>query len=125
MPVSVFIERFDFLKVKSLLYFWANGPACGSPNRLSPYPCSAMGLNLAEHLMLLLPLAALHHAAERGHTEIVGQLVIAGANVQRVDLRGFTSAHLAASQGHIDVLEKLLMAGTCLLAAPRRLLSRP
>lgn len=58
-----------------------------------------------------LLLAALHHAAERGHTEIVGQLVIAGANVQRVDLRGFTSAHLAASQGHIDVLEKLLMAG--------------
>lgn len=55
--------------------------------------------------------AALHHAAERGFTDIVGQLVIAGANVQRVDLRGFTSAHLAASQGHTDVLDKLLMAG--------------
>jgi len=53
----------------------------------------------------------LHHAAERGFTEIVGQLVIAGANVQRVDLRGLTAAHLAAGQGHLDAFEKLLMAG--------------
>lgn len=55
--------------------------------------------------------AALHHAAEAGHEEVVGMLVIAGTNVQRVDTRGFTAAHLAASQGHADVLDKLFMAG--------------
>ena len=38
-------------------------------------------------------------------------LVIAGSNVQRVDVRGYTAAHLAASQGHVEVLDKLLMAG--------------
>ena len=38
-------------------------------------------------------------------------LVIAGSNVQRVDVRGYAAAHLAASQGHVEVLDKLLMAG--------------
>lgn len=56
-------------------------------------------------------LAALHHAAEAGHTEVVGMLVIAGTNVTRADSRGYTAAHLAASQGHVEAFEKLLMAG--------------
>lgn len=55
--------------------------------------------------------AALHHAADMGHTEVVGDLIIGGANVQRVDNRGYTPAHLASAAGHVDVIEKLLGAG--------------
>ena len=58
-----------------------------------------------------LAAAALHHAADAGHTEVVATLVIAGTSVLRVDARGYTAAHLAASRGHVDVLDKLLMAG--------------
>ena len=56
-------------------------------------------------------LAALHHAADMGHVDVVADLIIGGANVQRVDNRGYTPAHLAAAAGHVDVIEKLLGAG--------------
>ena len=55
--------------------------------------------------------AALHHAAQAGHTEVVAKLVIAGAPVQHVDVKGRTAAHLAAVWGGHEIIEKMLNAG--------------
>ena len=55
--------------------------------------------------------AALHHAAQAGHTEVVAKLVIAGAPVQHVDVKGRTAAHLAAVYGGTEVVERMLLAG--------------
>ncbi len=63
-------------------------------------------------LMECAPLrAALHHAAEAGHVEVVAKLVIAGSHVQRMTSTGFTAAHLAARHGFHAVIDKLLLAG--------------
>lgn len=65
----------------------------------------------ASGILTALAVAALHHAADMGHVEVVADLIIGGANVQRVDNRGYPPAHLAAAAGHVDVMEKLLGAG--------------
>jgi ankyrin repeat protein len=55
--------------------------------------------------------AALHYAAEAGHTRVVASLVIAGCGVGRPTGGGWGAAHLAAHAGHAQVLEKLLLGG--------------
>lgn len=58
--------------------------------------------------------AALHHAAEGGHLEVVAKLVIAGCNVSRYDHQGMSPGHLAARHGYHRILDKLLLAGYAL-----------
>ena len=55
--------------------------------------------------------AALHYAADSGHTEVVAHLVIAGCSVAHRNRMGWTPAHLAACHGFAAPLEKLVMAG--------------
>ena len=58
--------------------------------------------------------AALHHAAEGGHLDVVAKLVIAGCNVSRYDAQGMSPGHLAARHGYHEVMDKLLLAGFAL-----------
>lgn len=58
--------------------------------------------------------AALHHAAEGGHLDVVAKLVIAGCNVSRYDAQGMSPGHLAARHGYHQVMDKLLLAGFAL-----------
>jgi ankyrin repeat protein len=51
---------------------------------------------------------ALHEAARRGHGEIVGTLLGAGADVHARDVDGRTPWLDAARGGHLEVLERLL-----------------
>ena len=58
--------------------------------------------------------AALHHAAEGGHLDVVAKLVIAGCNVSSYDKQGMSPGHLAARHGYHQVMDKLLLAGFAL-----------
>ena len=62
----------------------------------------------------MLCAAALHHAAEGGHLDVVAKLVIAGCNVSRYDSQGMSPGHLAARHGYHEVMDKLLLAGFAL-----------
>ena len=67
--------------------------------------------------------AALHYAADAGHSEVVGSLIIAGTLVSAFSGAGWTAAHLAAMQGHTAVIDKLLIGGyqiDCASAYPSR-----
>ena len=55
--------------------------------------------------------AALHYAADAGHSEVAGSLVIAGTLVSAYSSAGWTAMHLAAMKGHTPVIEKLLIGG--------------
>lgn len=52
----------------------------------------------------------LHHAASRGDTATVRQLVASKANIQGVDRSQRTALHLAALQGHPATIQTLLEA---------------
>jgi hypothetical protein len=54
---------------------------------------------------------ALHYAADAGHSEVAGSLVIAGTLVTAYSAAGWTAAHLAAMKGHTAVIDKLLIGG--------------
>jgi ankyrin repeat protein len=57
-------------------------------------------------------MTALHWAAERGHSDVVGALVGAGASVApRTRIGGYTPLHLASRRGHGDIVRGLLDAG--------------
>ena len=62
-------------------------------------------------LRKLLMRAALHYAADTGHSEVAGSLVIAGTLVTASSAAGWTAAHLAAMKGHTAVIDKLLIGG--------------
>ena len=67
--------------------------------------------------------AALHYAADAGHDEVVGSLIIAGTLVSAYSGAGWTAAHLAAMRGHTAVIDKLLIGGyqiDCASAYPSR-----
>lgn len=68
----------------------------------------------AQMLKLSCTPAALHHAAEGGHLDVVAKLVIAGCNVSRYDSQGMSPGHLAGRHGYHQVLDKLLLAGFAL-----------
>ena len=65
-------------------------------------------------LSMIASVAALHHAAEGGHLDVVAKLVIAGCNVSRYDAQGMSPGHLAARHGYHQVMDKLLLAGFAL-----------
>jgi ankyrin repeat protein len=54
---------------------------------------------------------ALHHAAERGRSEVVSYLLEKGADVNSADGLCWTPLHLAAEQGHLPVVKQLVRAG--------------
>jgi ankyrin repeat protein len=55
---------------------------------------------------------ALHHAAWRGHADVVKLLLQAGADVNaKTRSNSETPLHLAAMHGHTDVIQLLLQAG--------------
>ena len=54
---------------------------------------------------------ALHHAALKGHTEVVKALLKKGADVNLANNNGVTALHLAAREGKTDVVKALLKAG--------------
>ena len=57
-------------------------------------------------------LTALHLAAERGHLEIAGLLIDAGAPVEaRTRIGGYTPLHLASGEAHVAVVQRLLESG--------------
>ena len=57
-------------------------------------------------------MTALHWAAERGDTEMIDLLVVAGARLDAVTRNGrYTPLHLAGSQGNASVIRLLLEAG--------------
>lgn len=71
-------------------------------------------MHLTAQIEMYLLAAALHHAAEGGHLEVVAKLVIAGCNVSRYDHQGMSPGHLAARHGYHHILDKLLLAGYAL-----------
>lgn len=62
----------------------------------------------------------LHVAAERGHTEVAGVLVAAGAPLEAGDSCGWTPLHMAAANGRTALVELLLARGANLNARDRR-----
>jgi hypothetical protein len=55
---------------------------------------------------------ALHWAAEKGHTEVVGALLkIEGIEVNTQDKWGKTALHIAAQNGHTEVVSALIKKG--------------
>jgi ankyrin repeat protein len=53
----------------------------------------------------------LHLATERGHVEVIRELLSKGANVDTPDNKGWTPLHLAAKHGHVHSLRELLSKG--------------
>ncbi|GAB4820919.1 hypothetical protein N2152v2_007965 [Parachlorella kessleri] len=53
----------------------------------------------------------LHYAAQQGHSQAIGLLVEAGADVAARDAEGTTPLHLAAAGGHVMAVRLLLAAG--------------
>eukprot|EP00603_Paraphysomonas_imperforata_P010121 CAMPEP_0114456272 /NCGR_PEP_ID=MMETSP0104-20121206/3544_1 /TAXON_ID=37642 ORGANISM="Paraphysomonas imperforata, Strain PA2" /NCGR_SAMPLE_ID=MMETSP0104 /ASSEMBLY_ACC=CAM_ASM_000202 /LENGTH=300 /DNA_ID=CAMNT_0001628747 /DNA_START=168 /DNA_END=1071 /DNA_ORIENTATION=- len=51
------------------------------------------------------------HASYCGHTDIVGQLIEWGVDVNYPGLNGATPVSVAAEEGHVDIVHKLLSAG--------------
>ena len=54
---------------------------------------------------------ALHYASANGHTDALGVLFKAGANLEGKDKFGFTALMIAATQGEAEVLQLLLATG--------------
>ncbi|KAJ9444016.1 Leucine-rich repeat serine/threonine-protein kinase 1 [Diplonema papillatum] len=54
---------------------------------------------------------ALHIASENGHSEVVKELIAAGAKVDVQDNDGDTALYLARSSGHSEVVTQLIAAG--------------
>ena len=48
--------------------------------------------------------------AQEGHTEIVTQLLAAGADVNQANTNGATPLYKAAQEGHIEIVAQLLAA---------------
>jgi hypothetical protein len=55
--------------------------------------------------------AALHWAIREGDKKLVGELIEAGADVNRLNTRGQTALHLGARAGHLDVVGLLVQRG--------------
>ena len=53
--------------------------------------------------------AAMHASAQKGHIDVVDQLIANGGNVNIQALNGRTPLHLAAQKGHLDVVVCLCM----------------
>ena len=53
----------------------------------------------------------IHHAAGKGHTEIVEELLASGANVNDKNIYGFSAIIYAAENGNMDIITKLLQNG--------------
>ena len=58
--------------------------------------------------------SALHHAAGRGHAQVVSLLLRSGATVDACTNRSETPLHLASYGGHLEVAEMLLDAGAAI-----------
>eukprot|EP00294_Goniomonas_avonlea_P000428 CAMPEP_0114552152 /NCGR_PEP_ID=MMETSP0114-20121206/6976_1 /TAXON_ID=31324 /ORGANISM="Goniomonas sp, Strain m" /LENGTH=1050 /DNA_ID=CAMNT_0001737017 /DNA_START=28 /DNA_END=3180 /DNA_ORIENTATION=+ len=50
----------------------------------------------------------LHHACEQGASDMVAQLLTAGASVWRNDHRGQNPLHISAAGGHLQVVQRLM-----------------
>ena len=57
---------------------------------------------------------AMHASAQKGHIEVVEQLIAYGGNVNIQALNGRTPIHLAAQKGHLDIVVCLCIC-VCIL----------
>jgi hypothetical protein len=55
--------------------------------------------------------AAIHFASQKGHVEVVRELLAAGATVKAKNRKGFTALHFAAQNSHLDLVKYLVKKG--------------
>jgi ankyrin repeat protein len=56
--------------------------------------------------------AAIHFASQKGHVEVVRELLASGASVKAKNRKGLTALHLAAQNSHLDLVKYLVKKGT-------------
>lgn len=56
-------------------------------------------------------MTALHLAAIKGNSKIIGELIKRGAAVDARDIKQRTALHLASNNGHLEAMKSLLDAG--------------
>ena len=78
--------------------------------RIPPRPFNGFrDLNLQTDIHLIyIIILSLKISYIAGHTEIVDQLTMAGAELDMLDSDGKTALHLACGEGHYDVVVQLL-----------------
>ena len=55
--------------------------------------------------------AAIHFASQKGHLEVVRELLASGASVKAKNRKGFTALHFAAQNSHLDLVKYLVRRG--------------
>lgn len=68
----------------------------------------------------ILNVTALHDAVAIGHTQVVQALIMAGADINKVDIRDWTPLHLAIWKGHVECVNMLITAGADIHKVDRR-----
>lgn len=52
--------------------------------------------------------AAIHFASQKGHVEVVRELLASGASVKAKNRKGLTALHFAAQNSHLDLVKYLV-----------------
>jgi ankyrin repeat protein len=60
--------------------------------------------------------AAIHFASQKGHLEVVRELVTSGASVKAKNRKGLTALHFAAQNSHLELVKYLVKKGVDITA---------